>query len=322
MIYILQLCYMITICVGVSALSVQIIVRGKNLTASNSLAKSGSATLFLVLVTIFNVCDYLTVFLGPWLGSGAVMWVLVAENVLEVALAYALIEMEREYFQLKESRPRFIFFTLTAAGVLWIDSAYTIGMLEFPERVYMILMVGLNLLPVLGVLVFTLRDLRKIFSGGHIHMVEGYFLLYNAIFFLLCIIITIRIADTRTAVDYMGNDHEMYVIFWFVFNIMNCLLIWKSCLHTDEVCPNQQAEEEDSMEHRLLCAKDQYRLSERELEIARLIYKGKNNNDIASFLFVSPNTVKVHTSNLYRKLGVKNRVQAVQVLRGETITDE
>jgi DNA-binding NarL/FixJ family response regulator len=36
-------------------------------------------------------------------------------------------------------------------------------------------------------------------------------------------------------------------------------------------------------------------------------------------MYLSPNTVKVHASNLYRKLGVANRVQAVRALTGEPV---
>ena len=50
-----------------------------------------------------------------------------------------------------------------------------------------------------------------------------------------------------------------------------------------------------------------------------LLYEGKNNNEIADTLFVSTNTVKVHASNLYKKLGASNRVQAIKVIRGEEI---
>ena len=38
-------------------------------------------------------------------------------------------------------------------------------------------------------------------------------------------------------------------------------------------------------------------------------------------LFLSSNTIKVHTSNLYRKLGVSTRMQAVGVVRGEDDDD-
>jgi ATP/maltotriose-dependent transcriptional regulator MalT len=51
--------------------------------------------------------------------------------------------------------------------------------------------------------------------------------------------------------------------------------------------------------------------SERELEVLALIAAGKSNKEIASKLFVSMATVKTHTNNLYRKLGVRSRTQAV-----------
>jgi LuxR family maltose regulon positive regulatory protein len=52
-------------------------------------------------------------------------------------------------------------------------------------------------------------------------------------------------------------------------------------------------------------------LSERELEILHLIAEGLTNPEIADRLYLSLNTVKVHTRNIYGKLGVHNRTQAV-----------
>jgi LuxR family maltose regulon positive regulatory protein len=52
-------------------------------------------------------------------------------------------------------------------------------------------------------------------------------------------------------------------------------------------------------------------LSERELEILQLIAEGLTNPEIASRLFLSLNTVKAHTRNIYGKLGVHSRTQAV-----------
>jgi DNA-binding NarL/FixJ family response regulator len=58
------------------------------------------------------------------------------------------------------------------------------------------------------------------------------------------------------------------------------------------------------------------RLSERELEVLRLIVDGRDNAAIAAALFISPNTVKSHVASIFGKLGVESRLQAsVQALR-------
>ncbi|TMM00728.1 MAG: response regulator transcription factor [Actinobacteria bacterium] len=53
-------------------------------------------------------------------------------------------------------------------------------------------------------------------------------------------------------------------------------------------------------------------LSEREREVLDLIAAGSTNREIAERLYLSPHTVKEHTSALYRKLGARNRAEAVQ----------
>lgn len=52
-------------------------------------------------------------------------------------------------------------------------------------------------------------------------------------------------------------------------------------------------------------------LSPRELEVLLNITHGLTNQQIADKLFVSLNTVKTHTANIYSKLGVKSRTQAI-----------
>jgi ATP/maltotriose-dependent transcriptional regulator MalT len=53
-------------------------------------------------------------------------------------------------------------------------------------------------------------------------------------------------------------------------------------------------------------------ISEREFEVLELIAVGHSNQEIADLLFISLNTVKTHSSNLFHKLDVKRRTQAVQ----------
>jgi DNA-binding NarL/FixJ family response regulator len=51
-------------------------------------------------------------------------------------------------------------------------------------------------------------------------------------------------------------------------------------------------------------------LSERELEVLRLLADGKSNGEIAADLVISPNTVNRHVSNIYAKTGASNRAEA------------
>jgi len=52
-------------------------------------------------------------------------------------------------------------------------------------------------------------------------------------------------------------------------------------------------------------------LTDRESEILALITQGKNNADVAALTFLSPNTVKSYIRNIYRKIDVASRTQAV-----------
>jgi LuxR family maltose regulon positive regulatory protein len=56
-------------------------------------------------------------------------------------------------------------------------------------------------------------------------------------------------------------------------------------------------------------------LSERELDVIRLLASDLDGPDIARELVVSLNTVRTHTKNIYAKLGVNNRRAAVRRAR-------
>jgi len=56
----------------------------------------------------------------------------------------------------------------------------------------------------------------------------------------------------------------------------------------------------------------QLEISKRELEILNLLAQGDSNQEIAAKLFISLSTVKTHNQNLFEKLDVKRRIQAVE----------
>lgn len=55
-------------------------------------------------------------------------------------------------------------------------------------------------------------------------------------------------------------------------------------------------------------------LTAREQEVLELLYQGLSNQQIAKRLFISMNTLKFHLKNIYRKLGVSSRLEAIKKL--------
>jgi ligand-binding sensor domain-containing protein/DNA-binding CsgD family transcriptional regulator len=59
---------------------------------------------------------------------------------------------------------------------------------------------------------------------------------------------------------------------------------------------------------------ERYKLSPREQEILRLILGGASNKDIEKRLFISSSTVRNHIHNIYQKLGVRNRLELINLV--------
>jgi len=68
-----------------------------------------------------------------------------------------------------------------------------------------------------------------------------------------------------------------------------------------------QLEETGATDH---CVGARARLTRRELEILRLVAEGRPNREVAKILWVTDQTIKFHLANTYKKLGVRNRVEA------------
>ncbi len=58
-----------------------------------------------------------------------------------------------------------------------------------------------------------------------------------------------------------------------------------------------------------------YGVSKRETEIIQLVCAGKSNREIEELLFISIKTVKFHLYSIYRKLGVRNRIELANVVQ-------
>ncbi|WP_246209907.1 response regulator [Nocardioides piscis] len=65
----------------------------------------------------------------------------------------------------------------------------------------------------------------------------------------------------------------------------------------------------------------QLKLTDRELEVLRLVAKGLNNREVAKELFISENTVKNHVRNILEKLQLHSRMEAVMYAMKEKLLD-
>ena len=59
----------------------------------------------------------------------------------------------------------------------------------------------------------------------------------------------------------------------------------------------------------------EYNFSDREVEVVRLVLKGKNNKDIAKKLFISESTVKKHLNSIFKKSGSNSRWNLIQLFK-------
>lgn len=91
--------------------------------------------------------------------------------------------------------------------------------------------------------------------------------------------------------------------------LFTCVGIWAGLKITRKKTVVVSVAEEFSVDDEQL---KQLGISKREYEVLELMAKGLSNQEIADKLFVSLNTVKTHSSNIFLKLDARRRTQAIQ----------
>ena len=112
-------------------------------------------------------------------------------------------------------------------------------------------------------------------------------------------------------------DHSFEIYIGFIAIIFTALGIWLALKLSKPKIETVVVEKEVYVSRnenfvRDTALVDQLELSKRELEILSLLAQGHSNQEIAAILFVSLSTVKTHNQNLFEKLDVKRRIQAVE----------
>jgi len=112
-------------------------------------------------------------------------------------------------------------------------------------------------------------------------------------------------------------DHSFEIYIGFIAVIFTALGIWLALKLSKPKIETVVVEKEVYVSRNENFVLDtllvsQLELSKRELEILSLLAQGHSNQEIAVKLFVSLSTVKTHIQNLFEKLDVKRRIQAVE----------
>lgn len=115
-------------------------------------------------------------------------------------------------------------------------------------------------------------------------------------------------------------DHSMEIYIGAIALVFTALGIWLALKLTKPKVETVVVEKEVYIKTNgsfILNEKEVTRLglSSRELEVLQLMAEGCSNGEIAARLFVSLNTVKTHTSNLFAKMDVKRRTQAIELAK-------
>ena len=304
--------YILTMFICVAAFSVHMTVKMKNLPSVSRLAKQNSTTFFLAVVLLTDLCAFLIIYLDRVNIDVDTSWFYAIENVLEVIMIYAVILMEGEYFQRKIPRALESLFAVICVILLYFDGVLDLDSFS-DEGMYFGLMILINAIPITILMVLTIVFKVKSSHQADYRHNALYLVALNVFCVFLCVVCTLSNADQQTLNQYFQHSREVYELIWLVFNLLTFNFVWLTIKPQEET----EIHKEKTLEEKVAIATKTWGLSPREQEMARLLCLGKNNQEMAQELYLSINTVKVHLSNLYHKIGAANRVQAVRILNGD-----
>ena len=140
---------------------------------------------------------------------------------------------------------------------------------------------------------------------------------------------------------YWGNSQfvreplDLTILFWLIISVLTASFVYHHCFKPtfaasppEAGAPPETASPPEAgapplqtvltdFDKRLSEVAARYNLTRREREVTELICQGKSNKDIAEILFLSESTVKTHIYNIFRKLEVKNRIEAIRIVSGD-----
>lgn len=179
------------------------------------------------------------------------------------------------------------------------------------SRIFFVLMLSYVAVFHLGIILSLLRLYQK-HSGLGIYQ-------HTRLRRLASIFITVKILSLIFLSLYILKVVRFNLSFYAVFFFYNLLPIFFLRSTTENLFIDELPPKESLPSLSLDQRYRQFGISKREQEIIELVLAGCSNRDIEDKLFISLATVKDHIYKIYKKTGVRNRVQLVNLLRGKPL---
>lgn len=152
-----------------------------------------------------------------------------------------------------------------------------------------------------GTFLYTLQQASRAQESWRRRLIRALFIYYSAVILMIFL--------SRTVLSVMSVDALLIRLYALLYNIPPVLYI-SHVLRTSSA-PTAEAGRQN--EFNSICTR--HGITRREREIIRGILEGKSNKEIVDELIISERTVETHVYNIYRKLGVKNRIQLMNQFR-------
>ena len=267
--------------------------------------------LLIIAGLFFNILDW---FLKDDLSLQFYLWsqtgILIVLTVLKFLWLYSFLEMNRRIIDLSLSKSfRRIYLYLSVFFLVLLTIAFV--NVENPFRLMLtrFLLVFIETIIIASAFGAILQLLRSETRQEKKERNKG-ILLFSGLYLILFSIILVSL----TLSLFIDREHaDMYtlvnVLTMILYNFLP--LIWLrrfgGLLGMNEISGKSFNISNDMF--------DRFGISAREREIIHQVCQGKSNREIARDLFISQQTVKDHNKNIFRKTGVKNRVQLVNLFR-------
>jgi DNA-binding CsgD family transcriptional regulator len=154
-----------------------------------------------------------------------------------------------------------------------------------------------------GVIVYAFMDARKKHGKMQLKLINTLCYYYFTGFLVYCIF----------CFNLLGNQLFFSYLKQFIYLFLNIPPLFFLKNHMNRYYINHISGLKEKINLEILFEK--YNLTQREREIFLFLLKGKSNTDIKNKLNVSIKTVKNHVYNIYKKMGIGNRIQLLTLLQ-------